>query len=155
MMKLKTRAALVTAGILVLVLAVNTLVNLLASVVCILIAVALVYFFMDRRFVRPLSEMSETTSLMAAGDLSQEVPVKGKTEIDALAGAINAMSLNLREMLGKVRATGAGLKDAMNLVGGSTLKMSQGARVQQEATEQTAMTINEMIASTDRFLSFN
>ncbi len=35
----------------------------------------------------------------------------------------------------------------MTLMSGATLKMSQGAKVQQEATEQTATIVNEMVAS--------
>ena len=63
---------------------------------------------MDRGIARPITEMSQTASLMAAGDLTQEVTVKGETEIADLGGAINTMSSNLREMLGKIRTTGAG-----------------------------------------------
>jgi len=112
-----------------------------------LIAVALVYFFMDRGIAQPIIDMSKTASLMAAGDLTQEVVVRGEAEIADLGGAINTMSSNLREMLGKIRATGDGVADAMQLMAGATVKMSQGARVQQEAAEQTAMTVHEMVAS--------
>jgi len=121
--------------------------SLLVGLISFLVAVILVSFFMDRVITRPITEMSRTASLMAAGDLSQELTVKGETEIAQLGGAINTMSSNLREMLGKIRSTGAGLTDAMTLMSGATVKMSEGARVQQESTEQTAMTVNELVAS--------
>ncbi len=121
--------------------------SLLVGLVSFLAAVALVSLFMDRGITRPISEMSKTASIMAAGDLSREIPIKGRTEIDELGNAINTMSANLREMLGRIRATGAGLSDTMSLMSGATLKMSQGARVQQESTEQTAMVVGEMVAS--------
>jgi len=121
--------------------------SLLVGLVSFLMATALVYLFMDRGIARPIADMSRAASMMAAGDLTQEVAIKGETEIADLGGAINTMSSNLREMLRKMRATGVGLNDAINLMGRSTLKMSEGARVQQEATEQTAMTVNEMVAS--------
>lgn len=121
--------------------------SLLAGIICFLAATALAYFFMDREITRPIAEMSKTAGKMAAGDLSQEIIVKGKNEIANLGGAINTMSSNLREMLSKIRATGSGLGEAMTMMSSAAAKMSQGSRVQQEATEQTAMVVNEMVAS--------
>jgi methyl-accepting chemotaxis protein len=97
--------------------------------------------------LRPIVEMSQTASKMAAGDLSQEIAVEGRNEITDLGGAINTMSSNLTEMLRKIRTTGGGLGEAMTMMTGAAAKMSQGSRVQQEATEQTAMVVNEMVAS--------
>ncbi len=121
--------------------------SLLVGLISFIAATALVYLFVHREITRPLTEMSATAATMAAGDLSSEITVKGETEIAVLGAAINTMSSNLREMLGKIKQTGASLGEAMKLMGGATLKMSQGARVQHEATEQTAMTVSEMTAS--------
>jgi len=121
--------------------------SLAVGIISFLVATALVYLFMDREITRPIAEMSKTASMMAAGDLSQEISVTGRNEIADLGGAINTMSSNLREMLRKIRTTGAGLGEAMTMMSGATVKMSQGSRVQQEATEQTAMVVNEMVAS--------
>ncbi len=121
--------------------------SLMAGLISFLAAVVLVYLFMDRVITRPIAGMSRIASLMAAGDLSQELAVKGETEIAQLGSAINTMSSNLREMLGKIRSTGAGLADAIKLMSGATVKMSEGARVQQESAEQTAMIVNELVSS--------
>jgi methyl-accepting chemotaxis protein len=121
--------------------------SLVVGLISFLVATALVYLIMDRTITRPITTMSQTASLMAAGDLSKEITITGKTEIADLGGAINTMSANLREMLRKIRTTGAGLSEAMTLMNNAALKMSQGAKIQQEATEQTAMVVNEMLAS--------
>ncbi len=121
--------------------------SIIVGVLSFLAATALVSFFVDREITRPIAEMSKTASKMAAGDLSQEIIVKGRNEIADLGGAINTMSSNLREMLRKIATTGGSLAEAMTLMSGATSKMSQGSRVQQEATEQTAMVVNEMVAS--------
>jgi len=97
--------------------------------------------------LRPIAEMSKTAGKMAAGDLSQEIAVIGRNEITDLGDAINTMSSNLREMLRKLRTTGGDLTEAIVVMSGATAKMSRGSRVQQEATEQTAMVVNEMVAS--------
>jgi len=119
----------------------------LAGLLSFLVAMVLVYLFMDRGITKPITEMAHAASQMAAGDLSREIQVKHESEISALGGAINTMSSNLREMLHKINATGDGLSEAMTLINGAASKMSQGARVQQESTEQTAMVVNEMVAS--------
>lgn len=121
--------------------------TLLVALISFVAATALVYLFVHSEITKPLAHMSTTAAGMAAGDLSHEITVKGETEIAVLGAAINTMSSNLREMLGKIKQTGASLGEAMKLMGNATLKMSQGARVQQEATEQTAMTVSEMTAS--------
>ncbi len=121
--------------------------SLVVGLISFLAATVLVYLFVDRQITQPITDMSKTASLMAAGDLSQELVVKGEAEIASLGSAINTMSSNLREMLGKIKQTGGSLGDAMKFMTSATLKMSDGAKVQQEATEQTAMVVNEMTAS--------
>ncbi|HEY6011802.1 MAG TPA: methyl-accepting chemotaxis protein, partial [Nitrospirota bacterium] len=112
-----------------------------------LLAMVLVYFFMDRRITRPIADLSKAAKRMASGDLTQDAEVRGEAEIAALCAAINTMSSNIRGMLQKIRATGDGLSEATQLMASAVIKMSQGARVQQEATEQTAMVVTEMTAS--------
>ncbi len=111
------------------------------------VATLLVSLFMRRTITGPVSSMAATASQMAAGDLSQRVAVEGRTEIAALGAAINGLSSSLREMLGRVNQTSEGLAEATKLMNEATQKMSRGARVQHEAGEQTAMTVNEMLAS--------
>jgi methyl-accepting chemotaxis protein len=121
--------------------------SLLVGLISVLAATVLVFLFMDRSITMPITEMAATASVMAAGDLSREVPVRGRTEIADLGNAINTVSANLREMLRKIQAAGGGLSEAMTLMSGAAHKMSEGARVQQESTEQTAMVVSEMVAS--------
>ncbi len=121
--------------------------SLSVGLVSFLAAMLLVYFLVGKVITDPIIELSKTAGRMAAGDLSQKIVVKGKTEIATLGAAVNTISLNLREILGRIMQTGAGIGDAMKLLTGAAQKMTLGARGQQEATEQTAMTVNEMVAS--------
>src|SRR5512139_3838596 len=102
------------------------------------LATFLVTLFMKRAITGPIGDMARTATQMAAG---------GKSEIGELGTAINTLSASLREMLGRVNQMTGGLGDAMKIMNAATQKMSQGARVQHEAGEQTAMTVNEMLAS--------
>ncbi len=110
-------------------------------------ATSLVMLFMTRTITNPLTAMAATAGRMAAGDLTQHVAAKGKTEIAQLGTAINGMSASLRDTLGRVKQTMDGLADAIKIMNEATQKMSRGARVQHEAGEQTATTVNQMLAS--------
>jgi methyl-accepting chemotaxis protein len=123
------------------------LTSLSVGLISFLAATVLVYFLVGKVITDPIIELSRTAGRMAAGDLSQEIVIEGKTEIATLGAAINTMSLNLREILGRIMQTGTSLGEALKLMTGAAQKMTQGARGQQEATEQTAMTVNEMVAS--------
>ncbi len=121
--------------------------SLAAAVASFSAAIALVYLFVTKGITGPLRDLSQSASRMAAGDLSKEIAIGGRTEIDALGGDINAISANLRDMLGRVLQTSTGLGEAMTLITSATQKMSRGAKVQQESTEQTVMTVDEINAS--------
>jgi methyl-accepting chemotaxis protein len=119
----------------------------LVVIVSFAIATWFVSLFMRRTITGPVSRMAATASQMAAGDLSQHVEAEGNTEIAQLGNAINTLSSSLREMLGRVNQMSSGLAEAMKMMNEATQKMSRGARVQHEAGEETAGTVNEMLAS--------
>lgn len=121
--------------------------SLLVVVVSCAGATYLVMLFMERTITGPLSEMARSASRLAAGDLTQQIVVNGRSEIAQVGGAINSLSASLREMLGRINVMTASLTEAMNLMKASIQKMSRGARVQHEAGEETAQTVNEMLAS--------
>ncbi|MHB8846532.1 MAG: methyl-accepting chemotaxis protein [Nitrospirota bacterium] len=121
--------------------------SLMVTAVVFVLSVYLVTLFMKRTITDPISDMAGTAARMAAGDLARQVVVSGRTEIAELGTAINTLSSSLREMLGRVNQMSGGLGEAMSMMNAATQKMSQGARVQHEAGEQTAMTVEEMTAS--------
>lgn len=121
--------------------------SLVAGIVSFAGATYLVMLFMKRTITDPLTAMARSASQLAAGDLSQQVAVAGHSEIGQLGAAINALSSSLRDMLGRVNHTTESLSDAMGIMNAAVQKMSKGARVQHEAGEQTASTVNEMLAS--------
>ncbi len=123
------------------------LLSLAVGLISFAVAVVFVYLFVGKGITGPITEMSKIAGRLAVGDLSGSVSVSGQTEVAALGTAINTLSSNLREMLGTLQRTVTSLGEAVNSVSSATQKMSGGARVQQEATEQTAMTVEEMAAS--------
>ncbi len=121
--------------------------SLIVGIVSFIAATVFVSLVMGRSITRPISEMSMAAARVASGDLSRGIMVEGHGEIASLGTAVNTMSSSLRGMLGRLRQTMASLSDAIGLITSVTQKMSNGAKVQQEATEQTANTVQEMVAS--------
>ncbi len=103
--------------------------------------------FLDRRTTRPLAAVTTAAEGLAAGDLTHAAAVRGDGEFAPLGNTLAAMAANLRGMLQKIAATGGGLNEATAAMTTATDRMSEGARVQQDATEQTASVVNEMVAS--------
>jgi methyl-accepting chemotaxis protein len=120
--------------------------SVIVGLISFVLAMFLVSYYTERR-IRPLRALAKSAGLMAEGDLSIRLADTGQNELSELGNAVNAMASNLTETLRRIKTTGAGLGDAMKFLGGSARKMSDGARIQQEAAEQTAMVVNEMVAS--------
>ncbi len=68
-----------------------------ASLGALVLAVALSFFIM-RRILNPLIQMTEITRKIAAGDYSAKVPVKSQDEVGQLALAFNRMAESLQEI---------------------------------------------------------
>jgi methyl-accepting chemotaxis protein len=120
--------------------------SVIVGLVSFMLSIVVVHYFTERR-IRPLKEMTNTASRMAAGDLSSVISVTGRGELAELGSAVNAIASNLKETLTKIKLIDAGLTDSLALMAGAVRKMSQGARVQQEAADHTAAVVNEMVAS--------
>lgn len=123
------------------------MVTLVSGIASFVVAMLIVSILMTKVVVGPLSAISRAVSLLAAGDLTQQVSAAGRTEIAELGAAINSISSSLREVMGRLRQMGTRLGEAVALITTATRKLSNGARVQHESTEQTAMTAEEMVAS--------
>jgi len=54
------------------------------------------------RMLRPIGELTDTATAIAAGDLSRTASVRSRNEIGTLATAFNSMTLQLRNMIGSL-----------------------------------------------------
>ncbi len=66
----------------------------------IVFAVAVVASLVINRAMRPIGELTETATAIAAGDLSRTATVQGRDEIGTLATAFNQMTERLRGLIG-------------------------------------------------------
>lgn len=80
--------------------------SLVLSIVFIIIG-TVVSILVSRRITKPLIRLVEYTRLVAEGDLSEKIEVKGKDEIGQLMSHFNRMTTQLKKMIEQVQDTSA------------------------------------------------
>lgn len=79
--------------------------SLAAIGVIVLAAVAVVGWIIARSVVRPLTDMEEAATAAGTGDFSARIDAgEAPAEVEALAGAFNAMAARLEDLIGRQRA---------------------------------------------------
>lgn len=73
----------------------------IATFGALVVAVAIA-LLITRGIVRPLAQLTGTTTQIAAGDLTLVAPVEQKDEIGVLAQAFNSMTAQMRELIGSL-----------------------------------------------------
>ncbi len=104
-------------------------------------------FVFVQRIVGQIPAIAEKASSLSEGDLTQTVASRSKDEIGLLAGSFNAMSENLRKVLGNVRATSEALVDVVHKISGSAVSLLESSEVQQKSVEDTTSSMTELNAS--------
>lgn len=118
-----------------------TTVVIVLSAVAIVLAV-LIAVGLGRMIAIPLKRVQRASERIASGDLTgEEIKVRGRDEIGALASAFNAMTLSLRELVESVAASS-------ELVAASSEELTASAEQNKLASEQIAATVQETAAGT-------
>ncbi len=83
----------------------DRLLRLLAlSVLAAAVAVTLVSWWLDRRFLRPLARLVRSSDRLARGDLEHRVAEPAEAELAALASSLNRLSARVRRQIEAVEA---------------------------------------------------
>lgn len=113
-----------------------TIKYVLVDIFAIFIA-ALLTLFMSYKLTRPLADLTLNARRIAEGDLSVEALVQGNDEVATTGMAFNQMSENLRNLIGKIKASAL-------LVSGSAGDMKQEAEEAGHISEQIAQAVSEL-----------
>jgi methyl-accepting chemotaxis protein len=97
--------------------------------------------------IKPLRITVDAAKRIAAGNLVVGISYNAKDEVGELAGEINTMVENLRDMIGTVNQTAAQVASAADQVGSGSQQISKGAATQASAAEETSSSMEEMAAS--------
>ena len=97
--------------------------------------------------VRPLKQVIEQARRIADGDLSVQVEVQRGDEIGQLQAAMQGMSSNLREMVGRLQGGVLQISASAQSLSASTEQTRQGVNGQKVETDQVATAMSEMTAT--------
>lgn len=134
------------------------------GMILVLLLVAVVSLLLARRMARPLEKIISAAEKFAEGDLEREVRVRGATEVNAVAQALNEMAAQLRNKIGMLqrrngeqRAVLASMKEGVIAVDASgnvlTMNKAAGKLLGVEPQEARGRSIEEAVRDT-RIQSF-
>jgi len=114
-----------------------------AFLAVVLVVLGFVFWF-ARNIAGRVSELTGAARRVGAGDLSAEAKVEGADEIGVLASTFNAMTENLRKLLGAIAETGNSLASASSELLAGTTQQSASAQEQAAAVAETVTTVDEV-----------
>ena len=123
------------------------IVALIWMVVATLITVTLI-FYVKRGITVPLQKIVKEMNTMADGDLTlNDIHVKSKDEIGALANAFNKMKDNFQQVIVNIQSNTVELSNSSNELSSSTASISQMGENVANRTQDTATMANNMKAA--------
>ncbi len=126
-------------------MATNVVLLLLGMSCLIVLSISLLLFIMVRRMIVAPTRMAESVATrVAGGDLSQRVRVSSVDEIGYLGRGLNRMIIGLKEMAGNLRESSHKLDAVSGDVSGVSSDVMTTSRVQTEAVDEAASSVNEM-----------
>lgn len=124
-----------------------TLTVALETLIAVLLISAGIYAAFAVLVAGPLSRLSGVAQRIAAGDLTEAVPVTRKDEIGTLAEAFNSLVEQLHEIIAQVVVAAARVAAASEELATSSREMARGADEQTAKTAQVATAMQEMAAT--------
>jgi len=100
-----------------------------------------------RQIIIPLRQTLQVVERVASGDLSQNLSVERRDELGQLQGAMQRMTVSLRELIGGISAGVTQIASAAEELSAVTEQTSAGVNNQKVETDQVATAMNEMAAT--------
>lgn len=100
-----------------------------------------------RSITNPIAQVVEHAQRIAAGDLTKEIVVSGRSETGKLQQAMSDMSSTLSSIIRDVREGSAAVASAAAQVSTSSQSLSQGTSEQAASVEEMSSSLEEMNAS--------
>ena len=100
-----------------------------------------------RQITGPLAQTLQAARRIASGNLSENLRTDRRDELGQLQGAMQEMTLNLRDLVGHIRDSVTQIASAAEELSAVTEQTSAGVNSQKVETDQVATAINEMTAT--------
>lgn len=123
--------------------------SVLGGALMALLLTAVLALVLTRSIVRPLAQAVEMAKVVASGDLTQTLVVRGHDEPARLLGSLNDMQQRLRGTIGHIADASSQLAAASEELSTVTEGTSKGLEQQNNEVEQAATAVNEMTSAVE------
>lgn len=120
---------------------------IVAVIAAILLSIVLTIWLL-RTIMTPLNQSIQFAQVIATGDLSKKIEVKGKDEFAALNGALNESSHSLQQTVGKIKNVLNELNSTSGSINQAVNKSNNSMLSQQDETDKLATALHEMATAT-------
>ena len=117
---------------------------IIVAVLSLIIYLFIGFFLSVRRSIR---QLSDATHRLAQGDLTAQVSLSSRDELNEIANGINFMAADFAKLVGRVTGSINQVATAAEQLSTITTQTQQGVASQQQEIELVASSINEMGAS--------
>lgn len=124
----------------------GTLFLIVLTIAAVLIALAL-GLYISRYLTTSIRALADATTMIANGDLKNEVALTSKDELGDLAASTNAMTENLKKIISQIAKYSVQLTTASSDLSGLASSMSTGAQGMTTKSESVAAAAEEMSAN--------
>jgi methyl-accepting chemotaxis protein len=115
-----------------------------------IVSAFVLFLLFSRTITVPLKKGVAYAELVASGDFTHSLPIDQKDEIGRLAGALNGMSLKLRDMVASIQDSALQVASSSEQITASAQQLSEGAQTQASTLEETSASMEELTASVDQ-----
>ncbi|MCP4132966.1 MAG: HAMP domain-containing protein [bacterium] len=103
----------------------------------------LLYLFINKGIIQPVTHLKDVTGIIATGDLTQRVQVMSNDEIGDLSIDFNNFVINMHEMISQIITASQNLSQAVQEIASGNENLSQRTSEQASSLEEIASTIEE------------
>ncbi len=126
----------------------QTLVVVLLLNAAVAVVLGLVLYLSTRKIIlRPLAQVQEAMSRVAAGDLTAVMEAKTRDEIGELVASLNTMITGIKELIAKIRESARNTAVGARQIASGSAQMSQGTTEQAASAEEASASVEEMNAT--------
>ncbi|MCU1723092.1 MULTISPECIES: methyl-accepting chemotaxis protein [unclassified Pseudomonas] len=123
---------------------------LLVGALVLTVVLALV---LTRSIVHPLAQSLHVAEVVATGDLTPQITIKGKDEPARLLVALKTMQQSLRDTIGRISDSSNQLASASEELSAVTEDATRGLQQQTQEIEQAATAVNQMTTAVEEVAS--
>ena len=125
----------------------NVLVLTVSSITALLLLALGITVLSRKIIIRPIMDMKVVAEKIASGELTHALSIKGEDEIASLGRAIHGMTVNLRDIISKIRSVTNSVTTVTDNIVASSHEVLSATDVQKQSVEKTASAIEEMDGS--------